>query len=198
MGQRLEDYAAVGAVFAIPLGAAALSFFLKPPEVAARITKVRHESRTRQTYGPELVLMLLPKAVVAPEALPVRVLAVPIERGQTLRTSIDWQNIGTVRYAFDVLSLIGDWDPATRTFTVEYGWGVLDVAVDPGVALTTNIDGTIPSYAKGGLRDGLVLICDYDPATGTITKVYAAVVVEDAINVTGVGAGITAVRYARV
>ena len=155
---------------------------------------------TRQVYaGGQQPEVFLP-AVVRPAApsLAVAPLAIDIERGQTLRTIVDWRNVGTVRYAFDVLSLIGDWNPAAREFRGEYGWGVLDITVDPGVAVTTNIDGVIPSGAKGGLKDGLVLICDFDPATGTITKIYDAFITEDAINVTGLGAGITAVRYARV
>lgn len=35
MAQRIEDYAAVGTVFAIPIGAAALSLLLKPTEAIA-------------------------------------------------------------------------------------------------------------------------------------------------------------------
>lgn len=135
----------------------------------------------------------IPKPIVI-----VPPLAVDIERGQTLRTSIDWKNIGTIRYAFDVASLIGDYDPATGTFYFEYGWIVLDQTLDPGVSATTNLDGKIPGYATGGLRDGLALICDYDPATGAFTKIYAILLTEDAIRVLGAGASISAVRYARV
>jgi len=72
------------------------------------------------------------------------------------------------------------------------------VSVAAGAAVTTNMDGVIPDFAKGGLRDGLVAICNFDPATGEITKIYAAVVVEDAIEVTGVAAVISAVRYSVV
>jgi len=151
-----------------------------------------------QARGRLAEMLLLPAQVTPVVPLTFRGLATQINRGQTLRTSVDWQNIGDVTYAFDVLSLIGDYDPTTGVFTIEYGWGVLDVSVNAGVAVTTNVDGVIPDWASGGLRDGLVLICDYDPATGAITTIYAALVTEDAINVTGVGASISAVSYSVV
>ena len=128
----------------------------------------------------------------------VPALAVSIPRGGTLRAATVWANIGDIAYAFDLLSLIGNYDPATRDFTVEYGWVLLDQSLAAGARVTTNIDGIVPSWAKGGLRDGVVLVCDYDPATGAITKIYDAYLTEDAISVTGVGAAVESVVYSVV
>jgi len=125
-------------------------------------------------------------------------LALSIERGETLRTVIAWTNIGTVAYAFDLLSLIGNYDPATGEFTLEYGWYVLDVSLAAGASTTTSIDGVIPGDAKGGLRDGLAILCDFDLETRRVTKTYDAYLTEDAIDVVGVGGDITAVAYSVV
>ncbi len=102
-----------------------------------------------------------------------------IKRGQQLNVEIDWQNTGTTSYAFDLIFLVGYID-ATGNFVVEYGNYVLDVPSNPGEAKTTTISLIIPSWATTGVRSGLALICDYDPATGNRTD-YAYLLCQDSL-----------------
>lgn len=83
----------------------------------------------------------------------------------------------------DFLAAFGTYDPETGTFTMYWGHVLTGVSIPTGEK-TTPVD-CVAAYL-GTLWDCLGGIGTYDPGTGTFT-VESAMVLEDALTVTGVG-----------
>lgn len=175
-----QDYAVVGTIFGIPIGAAAASVLLKPPAVVP-VIKGRIVSAS---YG------MTPTVRTNIYAEPIA-----IERGQSLRSTIEWQNTGTEDHAFDLISLIGDYNPGTGEYVIEYGLGKDDLQSSPSQIQTHEIDFVIPPEAKGGLRDGRIILCDYGPAP---FKIYNEIYIQGVINVSPIAGAIKSVNYSKL
>lgn len=103
------------------------------------------------------------------------------KRGTNMGVEIDWTNTGTITYAFDVLFLV-KYPGTTDYYLFAYN---LDVNLPAGQTTTTKMTtATMPTNWPTGLTDGVALICDFDPATGQITMVYAYLECPNSINIT--------------
>lgn len=86
----------------------------------------------------------------------------------------------------DVVILVGDYDPATETFTYYPPIVFLDNVSIPANTTGTLDTGTfsLPSEWGGGARDVLVIACEmFDPATGEITGLYDQYLEEDCFTI---------------
>jgi hypothetical protein len=105
-----------------------------------------------------------------------------IARGQRFQVYLDWKNIGTVDYAFDLLLLIM---PPGETKYYLMTSPLLDQSLAAGQSKSTMLfDGNFTDAAPTGLYKIAALICDFDSATGQIITQYALLECPDSIKVT--------------
>jgi hypothetical protein len=112
---------------------------------------------------------------------------ITVRVGQGIKTTVSWTNTGGERYGFDVVVIMGDYDPSTNTIYNPYLIGlVLDQYVDAGRSTTTTTVSTaIPSgAARTDPYDLIVAICDWDTTTNQFIAVYAICLSPDIITVT--------------
>jgi hypothetical protein len=119
---------------------------------------------------------------IAPLGAGIVPLALGVDWGRTVRAAIAWRNIGTTSYAFDLGIFYGNYDSATKTFTIIVGRVVENITLAGGASTTTNIDyvHNQPITELFGVRDALALVGDYNATTGAFTS-HDAYLVEDAV-----------------
>jgi len=139
---------------------------------------------------------------LAPFALRlVAPLRVDLDVCQTLRTTVEWANTGTIDHGFDIFCLFGTYDPATDVFTYEFWWFIANRFLAAGTSETFNVDTHISDALPKGVKDSLVILCDSrgdssNPAD--IEVVYDQFLTEDAIAIIGTAGEIVTVTYSKV
>jgi hypothetical protein len=90
--------------------------------------------------------------------------AITVKAGQAIKTTVTWVNTGSQAYSFDVIVIMGDYDPATKKISGYVIGKALDQASSPGQLVTTTMTSpAIPSDAvRAEAYDLIVAICDWD------------------------------------
>lgn len=107
---------------------------------------------------------------------------VDVAPGGTIRANKTWKNIGAAGNR-DICAIYGT-GTTIEAFVMEFGAVVVDQYCAAGGQVATPVDCLVPAAATMGLRNALVGVGKYDPATSVITLDDYEIVV-NAINVTG-------------
>jgi hypothetical protein len=113
--------------------------------------------------------------------------AIRVKVGQAIQSTIQWTNTGSQAYSFDIIVIIGDYDPSSGNISNGYIIGqALDQSASPGQSVTTTmVSGAIPSVAaRAAPYDLVVLICDWDSAARQPTYTYAGCYSLDIVTIT--------------
>jgi hypothetical protein len=90
--------------------------------------------------------------------------AITVKAGQAIKTTVTWTNTGSQAYSFDIIVIMGDYDPSTGNVSGYIIGKALDQPSSPGLPVTTTM--TSPSIPSGAVRatpyDLIVAICDWD------------------------------------
>jgi hypothetical protein len=113
--------------------------------------------------------------------------ALTVKAGQAIKTIVTWTNTGSQAYSFDIIVIMGDYDPSTGNVTNAYIIGkALDQASSPGQSVTTTM--TSPAIPSGVVRatpyDLIVAICDWDDVNNKFINIYTACFSTDIITIT--------------